>query len=47
MATSEQQADLNSQLETLLHIVWQCERQWRLDDRFEAMLSTARWGVGR
>jgi len=30
--------DLQAQLETLFDTVWRCERQWRLDDRFDLML---------
>ena len=30
--------DLQAQLETLLDAVWRCERQWRLDDRFDLIL---------
>jgi hypothetical protein len=27
------QPDLHTQLESLLHEVWRCESSWRLDDR--------------
>lgn len=27
--------DLPAQLESLLHLVWQCEKEWRLDDRID------------
>ncbi len=47
MDPSELRDDLDSQLESLLHTVWQCERQWRLDDRFEVMLGRAHWSVGQ
>jgi len=30
--------DLQAQLEALLDTVWRCERQWRLDDRFDLIL---------
>jgi hypothetical protein len=29
------------QLESLFDTVWRCEREWRLDDRFEQLLSEA------
>ena len=31
-------ADLPSQLESLLHVVWQCEAEWRVDDRIDLAL---------
>lgn len=42
--------DLPSQLETLFHLVWQCEREWRLDDRIDLALrreEAAHRGAGR
>jgi hypothetical protein len=27
--------DLETQLESLLDVVWRCERMWRLEDRIE------------
>lgn len=30
--------DLAAQLESLLHTVWQCEAEWRLDDRIDLAL---------
>ena len=30
--------DLPAQLESLLHLVWQCEKEWRLDDRIDLAL---------
>ena len=30
--------DLPAQLESLLHMVWQCEEEWRLDDRIDLAL---------
>jgi len=30
--------DLPAQLESLLHVVWQCEEEWRLDDRIDLAL---------
>lgn len=30
--------DLPSQVEGLLHTVWECERDWRLDDRIDLAL---------
>ena len=35
-------ADLQEQLEGLFDTVWQCERQWRIDDRFDLMLGGKR-----
>ena len=29
--------DLQTQLEDLLHQVWRCEAEWRLDDRIRAV----------
>jgi hypothetical protein len=34
--------DLQAQLESLFDSVWQCERQWRIDDRFDLMLGSKR-----
>jgi len=34
--------DLHSQLETLLHQVWECEAEWRLDDRIDLALHLPR-----
>lgn len=31
--SSEEMAELETQLEDLLDLVWRCEREWRLDDR--------------
>jgi hypothetical protein len=31
--------DLMTQLESLLHVVWQFESEWRLDDRINLSLS--------
>jgi hypothetical protein len=33
--------DLWGQLEGLLHQVWVCERQWRIDDRFDLLLASS------
>lgn len=33
---SERHADLGEQMETLLLWVWECERNWDLDDRIDA-----------
>lgn len=33
-----QPPDLPAQLESLLHLVWQCEEEWRLDDRIDLAL---------
>jgi hypothetical protein len=41
-ATIDQPGDLWGQLESLLDTVWECERQWRLDDRFDLLLGLAR-----
>ena len=30
--------DLATQFESLLDVVWQCEREWRLDDRIALSL---------
>ena len=30
---------LPDQLESLFDVVWRCEREWRLDDRFALLLS--------
>lgn len=30
--------DLPSQVESLFHTVWECERDWRLDNRIELAL---------
>jgi hypothetical protein len=30
--------DLPAQLESLFHVVWQCEEEWRLDDRIDLAL---------
>ncbi|TMF85922.1 MAG: hypothetical protein E6I08_12740 [Chloroflexi bacterium] len=34
--------DLNTQLESLLHQVWECEAEWRLDDRIDLALHLPR-----
>jgi hypothetical protein len=34
--------DLQAQLESLLDTVWTCERQWRIDDRFDLLLGNKR-----
>ena len=34
--------DLNTQLESLLHQVWECEAEWRLDDRIDLALHQPR-----
>ena len=34
--------DLDTQLETLLHQVWECEAEWRLDDRIDLALHQPR-----
>ena len=34
--------DLHTQLETLLHQVWECEAEWRLDDRIDLALHQPR-----
>ena len=31
--SSTEMAELETQLEDLLDVVWRCEREWRLDDR--------------
>lgn len=31
--SSEELAELETQLEDLLDVVWRCEREWRLDDK--------------
>jgi hypothetical protein len=31
-------ADLATQFESLLDVVWQCEQEWRLDDRIALSL---------
>lgn len=46
-AKSERPADLLSQLESLFDQVWVCERQWRVDDRFDLMLDVRRTGAER
>ncbi len=33
---------LGEQLEDMLHIVWECERDWRFDDRLDLMASQHR-----
>ena len=35
---TESPADLQTQLEALLHQVWLCEAEWRLDNRIELAL---------
>lgn len=35
-------SDLRAQLESLFDIVWRCERQWRIDDRFDLLLGNGR-----
>lgn len=34
--------DLQAQLESLFDTVWACERQWRIDDRFDLLLANKR-----
>ena len=34
--------DLTTQLECLLHQVWECEAEWRLDDRIDLALHLPR-----
>ena len=34
--------DLQTQLESLLHEVWECEADWRLDDRIDLALHQPR-----
>ena len=34
--------DLPTQLESLFDTIWRCERQWRIDDRFDLMLGNKR-----
>jgi hypothetical protein len=34
--------DLHTQLETLLHEVWECEAEWRFDDRIDLALNLHR-----
>jgi hypothetical protein len=34
--------DLQAQLESLFDTVWTCERQWRIDDRFDFLLGNKR-----
>ena len=29
------ESDLQTQLESLLHTVWECEREWAIDDRID------------
>lgn len=31
-------SDLPAELESLFHTVWQCEKDWRLDDRIDLAL---------
>lgn len=31
--SAEAMAELETQLEDLLDVVWRCEREWRLDDK--------------
>jgi hypothetical protein len=38
--------DLQSQLEALLHSVWDAEENWRLDDRIDLALGRRRPGYG-
>ena len=38
ISAEERPADLWSQLESLFDVVCACERQWRVDDRFDLML---------
>ena len=37
-STSERPVDLWRQLESLFDVVWACERQWAIDDRFNAAI---------
>ena len=30
--------ELDEQLESLFDTIWRCERQWRIDDRFDFLL---------
>jgi len=34
----DERPDLPAQLESLFHMVWQCEEGWRLDDRIDLAL---------
>lgn len=34
--------DLAAQLESLLHTVWECEKDWALDDRIDLSLRSER-----
>jgi len=38
--------DLTSQLESLLHQVWLCEAEWKLDDRIDLALRRSMSGNG-
>ena len=42
---SEVVPDLQSQLEALLHMVWDAEENWRLDDRIDLALGRRRPGA--
>ncbi len=43
---SDRAGDLWGQLEGIFHRVWLCERQWRIDDRFDLLLGNS-WGSVR
>jgi hypothetical protein len=40
-------ADLQTQLESLLSVVWQAERRWRNEDRIDALLRVRRAAESR
>lgn len=42
VSATERPADLWGQLESLFDVVWVCERQWRIDDRFDLLLGRKR-----
>ena len=35
------ESDLDTQLESLLHTVWECERRWAVDNRIDLAIRLA------
>jgi len=35
------ESDLETQLESLLHTVWECERRWAVEDRIDLAIRIA------
>ena len=44
---ADRPVDLWSQLESLFNVVFECERQWTLDERFDLILGVQSRGAAR